>query len=149
MNIECLGEKITKEIRLNRAIRTQFNSLFLKTQQNLVLLEDWNCQELKKGNFLEELFGEVEKVKNSLGKKDVNVGQVSALLKQIEVEESYLMDHLGRIRARCFLNMLALKYAEKKEKEQQAKDLEWKTKLKYSLLTIFILTILCTLLCIF
>lgn len=146
MNVESLGEKITKEIRLNRAIRTRLGSLFLRTQQNVLVLEEWQGQEIKIGNFLEELFEEVEKVKACLGKKDANIGQLSALLKQIEVEESYLADHLSRIKAKCFLNMLALKYAEKTLKEQESKDLIWKTKLKYSFITILILLSLCLLL---
>jgi ribosome-binding ATPase YchF (GTP1/OBG family) len=143
MNIEVLGEKITKEIRLNRAIRAQFNSLFLKTQQRVVFLENVEEDELRKGNFLDDLFRDVEKAKM---KKDVCIGQVSALLKQIEVEEKYLVDYYERIKARCYLNMLALKFAEKKVEQRLAKDLEWKKRIKMLLVYLIGLTFLCLLL---
>ena len=145
MNIEVLGEKITKEIRLNRAIRAQFNSLFSKTQQRVRFLENFDGDEMRKGNFLDDLFREVDKVK---GKKikEVCVGEVSALLRQIEVEEKYLVDYYERVRARCFLNMLALKFNEKKVEERLAKDLKWKKRIKVSLVYLVGLSLLCLLL---
>ena len=100
---------LTKEIRLNRAIRAQFQSLFLKNQRKVVPLEFKDLNNTRKAKFLDEILDEVEEVKKKIERGEkINLGQLSALSKQIEIEEKYLIDEYLKIKSFCFISQAAL-----------------------------------------
>jgi hypothetical protein len=117
ISIESLGELITKEIRLNRAIRSQFQSLFQKNQRKIVLLDysEWN--NFRKAQFLEDVLEEFQEVRKKVEKGEkVCLGMISALLKQVEVEEKYLIDEFLKVRSFCFLSFAALEFRSREER---------------------------------
>jgi HD superfamily phosphohydrolase len=108
--IQFIYDKITQEIRINRAIRAEIESVFRKNDLDFIFSFEETENYQRKINFIDELFEKFENTKLKVNNGDlVEIGEVSALLKSIEIEEKYLLDRYYKSKAHCTLSYFASK----------------------------------------
>lgn len=108
--LQLINDKITAEIRLNRAIKVELQRMGKKSDKTFVILQGDNTKYNRNFEFVDNLIEDYENIKReyNTGKdKKVNIGHLSAVLKSLEVEEKYLHDKFFKAKAHCTIAFFA------------------------------------------
>ena len=106
--IQRVNDKITQEIRLNRALKAEIDNVFREhsTGSSFMMQAPDNFE--RNCNFIEELEKKYEVLKYKIEKgRHVEIGELSALLKSFEIEEKYLLDKYYKSKAHCTISYFA------------------------------------------
>lgn len=103
--IQLINDKITQEIRLNRAIKAEIDHVFRMPNN---LYANSHSSFTRSCDFIDELFRKYEELKYKVSKsRKVSISELSALLKSLEVEEKYLIDRYYKTKAHCTVSYFA------------------------------------------
>ena len=104
--IQKINDKITYEIRVNRALRAEIEYITRKDEKDLVL--DLSNDYSRRCDFVQDLFQKYAEIQENI-KSGIfcDVGELTAILKSLEIEEKYLLDRYYKSKAHCTISYFA------------------------------------------